>query len=119
VIEGNYAPIIDDETGEIADAKPVTSRDARQSRPGSDPVGVADATGKKVKADGVSAVASDPSDQEPSARLKAIYEQMAKATSTDVLDEIYVRAEGDLDGSELEALMREYRTCKAAIGRLI
>jgi hypothetical protein len=80
---------------------------------------VADATGKKVKVDGVSAVASDPSDQEPSARLKAIYEQMAKATSTDVLDEIYVRAEGDLDGSELEALMREYRTCKAAIGRLI
>jgi hypothetical protein len=44
---------------------------------------------------------------------------MAKATSTDVLDEIYVRAEGDLDGPELEALMREYRTCKAAIGRLI
>jgi hypothetical protein len=36
-----------------------------------------------------------------------------------VLDEIYVRAEGDLDESELEALMREYRTCKAAIGRLI
>ena len=30
-----------------------------------------------------------------------------------------IRAEGDLDGSELEALMREYRTCKAAIGRLI
>ena len=69
--------------------------------------------------DGVSAIATDPSGQEPSARLKAIYEQMAKATSTDVLDEIYVRAEGDLDGPELEALMREYRTCKAAIGRLI
>ena len=119
VIEGNYAPIIDDETGEIADAKPVTSRDARQSRPGGDPVEVADATGKKVKGDGVSAIAAAPSDQEPSARLKAIYDQMAKATSTDVLDEIYVRAEGDLDGPELEALMREYRTCKAAIGRLI
>ena len=72
-----------------------------------------------MKGDGVSAIAVDPSDQEPSARLKAIYDQMAKATSTDVLDEIYVRAEGDLDGPELEALMREYRTCKAAIGRLI
>ena len=68
---------------------------------------------------GVSAIATASSDQEPSARLKTIYDQMAKATSTDVLDEIYVRAEGDLDGPELEALMREYRTCKAAIGRLI
>jgi hypothetical protein len=51
--------------------------------------------------------------------LQSIYDQMASAKTMDALDEIYVRAEGGLEGAELEALMREYRKCKATVESLI
>ena len=116
VIEGNYAPIIDDETGEIAESK---TEAGKQSKPGVDQVDVAGATGKKARTDGASSIVTGPSIHEPSTKLKAIFDQMATIKSIEALDEIYVRAEGDLDGAELEALMREYRKVKAAIGSLI
>jgi recombination protein RecT len=99
VIEGNYAPVVDEETGEISEPK---VEQTTQSKPAS----AAKASAAKAEA-------------EPNAKLKAIFEQMAATTTTEALDEIYVRAEGELDGTELEALMREYRKCKNHIGSLI
>jgi recombination protein RecT len=116
VIEGNYAPIIDEETGEIADAK---SEAGKQSKPVVDQAEVVGASGKKVKTDGATPIGTEPSSAVPSAKLQAIYDLMATAKTTEALDEIYVRAEGDLEGAELEALMREYRKCKTTIERLI
>ena len=116
VIEGNYAPIIDEETGEIADAK---SEAGKQSKPVVDQAEVVGASGKKVKTDGATPIVTEPSSAVPSAKLQAIYDLMATAKTTEALDEIYVRAEGDLEGAELEALMREYRKCKTTIERLI
>jgi len=116
VIEGNYAPVIDDETGEITDAKGDTGK---QSKPSVDQVEVVGGSGKKVKTDGVTPIGTEPSVASPSTSLQAIYDQMASAKSMEALDEIYVRAEGSLEGSELEALMREYRKCKANVESLI
>ncbi|MCA9229660.1 MAG: recombinase RecT [Planctomycetales bacterium] len=116
VIEGNYAPIIDDETGEITDAK-IDS--GKQAKPSVDQVEVVGGSGKKVKTDGATPIGTEPSAVSPSTTLQAIYDQMASAKSVEALDEIYVRAEGGLEGTELEALMREYRKCKANVESLI
>ena len=116
VIEGNYAPIIDDETGEITDAK---SDSGKQAKPSVDQVEVVGGSGKKVKTDGATPIGTELSAASPSTTLQAIYDQMASAKSVEALDEIYVRAEGGLEGTELEALMREYRKCKANVESLI
>jgi recombination protein RecT len=116
VIEGNYAPIIDDETGEITDAK---NDSGKQSKPSVDQVEVVGVSGKKVKSDGATPISTETTVGSPSATLQSIYDQMARAKTMDALDEIYVRAEGGLEGAELEALMREYRKCKATVESLI
>jgi recombination protein RecT len=116
VIEGNYAPIIDDETGEITDAK---SETGKQAKPSVDQVEVVGGSGKKVKTDGATTIGTEASVATPSTTLQTIYDQMASAKSMEALDEIYVRAEGGLEGTELEALMREYRKCKANVESLI
>jgi recombination protein RecT len=116
VIEGNYAPIIDDETGEITDAK---NDSGKQAKPSVDQVGVVGVSGKKVKSDGATPISTETTVETPSATLQSIYDQMASAKTMDALDEIYVRAEGGLEGAELEALMREYRKCKSTVESLI
>jgi recombination protein RecT len=116
VIEGNYAPIIDDETGEITDAK---NDSGKQAKPSVDQVEVVGVSGKKVKSDGATPISTETTVGTPSATLQSIYDQMASAKTMDALDEIYVRAEGGLDGAELEALMREYRKCKSTVESLI
>jgi recombination protein RecT len=116
VIEGNYAPIIDDETGEITDAK---NDSGKQAKPSVDQVEVVGVSGKKVKSDGATPISTETTVGSPSATLQSIYDQMARAKTMDALDEIYVRAEGGLEGAELEALMREYRKCKATVESLI
>jgi recombination protein RecT len=116
VIEGNYAPIIDDETGEITDAK---NDSGKQAKPSVDQVEVVGVSGKKVKSDGATPISTETTVGSPSATLQSIYDQMASAKTMDALDEIYVRAEGGLEGAELEALMREYRKCKSTVESLI
>jgi len=116
VIEGNYAPIIDDETGEITDAK---NDSGKQAKPSVDQVEVVGVSGKKVKSDGATPISTETTVGTPSATLQSIYDQMASAKTMDALDEIYVRAEGGLEGAELEALMREYRKCKSTVESLI
>lgn len=91
VIEGNYAPVIDEEAGEGEGAESVTPRAGRTS------------AGKRSDQPAEGSV------------LQAAIEQMAAAGTVEALDEIYVRAEGSLDGVALEALMRDYRRFKAAL----
>jgi recombination protein RecT len=121
VIDGSYAPIIDEETGEVLEADEHTEAKSTsaEARTKVEEVEVMGAKAKKVKGEGITAFAIDPSEQKPKGKLEAVVAAMAKATSVEALDEIYVRAEGDLDGADLEAALREYRKRKADIGSLI
>lgn len=101
VIEGSYAPVIDEETGEVLDEK--TSEPASQ-----EPAAKAEAAQPKGKRD-----------QASKGKLDALIDAMAKASTVAALDEIYVRAEGDLTGTELEAALAAYQKRKAEIGALI
>lgn len=102
IIEGNYAPVVDDETGEVIEPKTET---VKVVKPGGKTSGI-----QEPLIDlGTEAI-------KPSDTLQTIIDQMANATSVAALDELYVRAEGNLEGTELEMLMREYRRIKASIG---
>ncbi len=85
-IEGSWAPIIDDETGEVI---PTPSD---QGAKGANPE--RSASGKL---------------------LQDTLASIGKAVSTDELDEVYVRAEGSFEGAELEQLLRAYRSRKTAL----
>ena len=85
-IEGSWAPIIDDETGEVI------STPSEQGAKGANPE--RSASGKL---------------------LQDTLASIGKAVSTDELDEVYVRAEGSFEGAELEQLLRAYRSRKAAL----
>jgi len=85
-IEGSWAPIIDDETGEVI------STPSEQGAKGANPE--RSASGKL---------------------LQDTLASIGKAVSTDELDEVYVRAEGAFEGAELEQLLRAYRSRKTAL----
>ena len=80
------------------------------------------ATQVKVN-EGVTAFVVDPAEQgdvaKPNAKLATAIKAMEKATTNEALDEIYIRLEADFEGTDLEALMREYRRIKANISSLI
>lgn len=128
VIEGNYAPVvIDEETGEVLDAdekvgaKPdPTAQKPKETK--AEIMGGVKATQVKVN-EGVTAFVVDPAEQgdvaKPNAKLATAIKAMEKATTNEALDEIYIRLEADFEGTDLEALMREYRRIKANIGSLI
>ncbi len=128
VIEGNYAPaVIDEETGEALDAdeKAGTKPDPTAQKPKetkAEIMGGVKATQVKVN-EGVTAFVVDPAEQgdvaKPNAKLATAIKAMEKATTNEALDEIYIRLEADFEGTDLEALMREYRRIKADIGSLI
>lgn len=128
VIEGNYAPVvIDEETGEVLDAdekvgaKPdPTAQKPKETK--AEIMGGVKATQVKVN-EGVTAFVVDPAEQgdvaKPNAKLATAIKAMEKATTNEALDEIYIRLEADFEGTDLEALMREYRRIKANISSLI
>ncbi|MBU9211681.1 recombinase RecT [Burkholderia multivorans] len=128
VIEGNYAPVvIDEETGEVLDAdekagaKPdPTAQKPKETK--AEIMGGVKATQVKVN-EGVTAFVVDPAEQgdaaKPNAKLATAIKAMEKATTNEALDEIYIRLEADFEGTDLEALTREYRRIKADIGSLI
>jgi recombination protein RecT len=96
VIEGNYAPVIDEETGEIindAPAKVEAQAEAKAAQP-----------------------ADEPKAETKSAKIAAAVKAMEKATTKEALDEVYIRLEADFEGADLEILMREYRRIKDQIG---
>jgi hypothetical protein len=84
-IEGSWAPIIDDETGEVI------HRQSRAQR------------------------ALSPERSASGKLLQDTLASIGKAVSTDELDEVYVRAEGSFEGAELEQLLRAYRSRKTAL----
>lgn len=94
VIEGNYTPVI------IDDDQVPEEKEQRESTPGQGNEGTAFVA-------------------EPNAKLATAIKAMEKATTNEALDEIYLRLEDDFEGTDLEALMREYRRIKANIGSLI
>lgn len=100
VIDGTYAPVvIDEETGEVLEesAKPT-------------PVAA------EAKKDAPAAQAAAPT---ANGKLTAAIKAMEGAKTIEALDEVYIRAEVELEGADLEALMREYRRIKANIDSLI
>lgn len=112
VIEGNYAPVVDDEPGDVSDADgtaTITIDSARQQAKGSK-ADVSAAQTAKAEGQGVSNGAS---------KLDAAIKTMEKAKTVDALDEAYIRAEAEFEGVELETLMREYRRIKADLGSLV
>lgn len=100
VIEGNAFVMADDESGE-GDGQ---GNQGGQQREESNPP-----AGGKPKP------RPDPKDKPPVTRLEQAIQAMEAATSVEALDEVYIRAEGDLDGADLEATMREYRRIKQRI----
>ena len=108
VIEGNYAPVVDEETGEITEPDGAKATQAKVAEKPAEPAKAK--TAPAAKADAAKA------EDAPNPKLKVIFDQMAAAKTIEALDEIYIRAEGELDGTELEALMREYRKCKSQDG---
>ena len=108
VIEGNYAPVVDEETGEITEPDGAKATQAKVAEKSAEPAKAK--TAPAAKADAAKA------EDAPNPKLKVIFDLMAAAKTIEALDEIYIRAEGELDGTELEALMREYRKCKSQDG---
>ena len=108
--EANLPPKVadDEETGEIPEPK---VEQATQTQAAEKPAEPAKAkTAPAAKADAAKA------EDAPNPKLKVIFDQMAAAKTIEALDEIYIRAEGELDGAELEMLMREYRKFKNQVG---
>ena len=85
-IDGSWAPIIEDESGDQGSSgQGPGDKDSGRSR---------DGFGKP---------------------LDDMLTSLGKAASVDELDEMYVRAEGSFEGGELEQLLRAYRSRKAAL----
>ncbi len=85
-IDGSWAPIIDDETGErIPTPSGYSDQDSGPDRQASDKL------------------------------LQDTLASIGRAASVDVLDEVYVRADGSFEVSELEQLLQAYRGRKSAL----
>jgi recombination protein RecT len=115
VINGSYTPVVDEETGELLDHDDKAEDEASETVI----VGGVTATRTKVN-EGVTAFVVDPAQQarKPMTKLEKLDKVVADMRSSStlaVLDEIYVRAEGNLEDAELEVALREYRKCKDAI----
>jgi len=115
VINGSYTPVVDEESGELLDHDDKAEAEASETVI----MGGVTATRTKVN-EGVTAFVIDPAQQarKPMTKLEKLDKVVAdmKSSSTlAVLDEIYVRAEGNLEDAELEVALREYRKCKDSI----
>lgn len=112
VIEGSYAPVVDDEPGDAPDAEGADAAKpeaAPQHAKNREPEALA---AQAAKAEGHGAGKGGPT-------LEAAIQSMEKAKTVDALDEAYIRAEAKFTGVELETLMREYHRIKADLGSLI
>ncbi len=118
VIEGNYAPVVD-ETGDTphTDGK----EDAKPERaPQETKAEAAGAQATKVESHGATASVVEPGKGgKGNPKLDAAIKAMEKAKTVDALDEAYIRAEAEFEGADLESLMRAYQRIKARIATLI
>lgn len=94
VIDGTFTPVIDEGTGEVLEVSDT---------------GVSAGNGK------VSVTETPKPATSKIEKLEKVVEELRAASTIEALDEIYVRAEGDLDDTMLEVAMREYRKCKENI----
>ena len=122
VINGTFTPVVDEETGEILgqDGNGEVTDVASQSK-APETVIIGGLTATETKAgEGATAFVMDPArqPQQPMTKIEKldkVVAAMRAANTLEVLDEIYVRAEGSLDDAQLEVAMREYRKCKDAM----
>jgi recombination protein RecT len=122
VINGTFTPVVDEETGEILgqDGNGEVTDVASQSK-APETVIIGGLTATETKAgEGATAFVMDPArqPQKPMTKIEKldkVVAAMRAANTLEVLDEIYVRAEGSLDDAQLEVAMREYRKCKDAM----
>lgn len=90
VINGSYTPVVDEDTGEIKELE-----------------GEGDSKSTKIQ--------TAPKAVTKLEKLEKVAAALRTASSIEALDEVYVRAEGELEDAELEVVLREYRKCKDAI----
>ncbi|MEO1767966.1 recombinase RecT [Thiobacter aerophilum] len=123
VIDGTYAPIIDEDTGEILDADPKQDETKSQEQEVKTEQAKVEKTeifglkATEVKRGDTMTIVIDPREQgskpaKANAKLATAIKAMEKASTKEALDEIYIRLEADFEGADLEALMREYRRIK-------
>lgn len=111
VIDGTYAPVIDEDTGEVLEDAPKADAEMKPAKAEAEDSPKAQAA-SHASEEGSKAVKPNP-------KLAAAINAMEKATSNEALDETYIRLEADFEGADLEALMREFRRIKADLGSLI
>jgi hypothetical protein len=88
VIDGSYAPVdVVDEEVEIKEKAPAKTESQPQS----------------------------PKELSKLEKLDKVVAALKSASTVEALDEVYIRAEVDLEDAELEIALREYRLCKDAI----
>ncbi len=133
-INGTFSPVVDVETGEVVEvsggtsvggsrtpeAKPAATKPAATSEK-SEIMGGVKATKVKVN-EGITAFVIDPAEQGDVAKPKTKLEKLDKAVAAmrsantlEALDEVYIRAEVDLEDAELEIALREYRKRRGEI----
>jgi len=119
VIEGNYAPVVDEETGDAPDADDKAGQRSAAPKAKEAKTESKGAQATKVEGEGGASTAELDKDGKPESSIEAAIKVMEKATSINALDEAFIRLESEFSGSDLEALMREYRRIKARIGTLV
>jgi recombination protein RecT len=133
-INGTFSPVVDVETGEVVEvsggtsvggsrtpeAKPAATKSAATNEK-SEIMGGVKATKVKVN-EGITAFVIDPAEQGDVAKPKTKLEKLDKAVAAmrsantlEALDEVYIRAEVDLEDAELEIALREYRKRRGEI----
>lgn len=119
VIEGNYAPVVEDETGDAPDADgKAEAKPERAAQESKGEAAVAHAT-KGASPGATASVIEAGKDGKGNPKLDAAIKAMEKAKTVDALDEAYIRAEAEFEGADLEFLMRAYQRIKARIATLI
>lgn len=128
-INGTFSPVVDVETGEVVEVSGGTSVGGSrtpEAKPAatnekSEIMGGVKATKVKVN-EGITAFVIDPAEQGDVAKPKTKLEKLDKAVAAmrsantlEALDEVYIRAEVDLEDAELEIALREYRKRRGEI----
>ncbi len=134
-INGTFSPVVDVETGEVVEvsggtsvggsrtpeAKPDAATKQAATNEKSEIMGGVKATKVKVN-EGITAFVINPAEQGDVAKPKTKLEKLDKAVAAmrsantlEALDEVYIRAEVDLEDAELEIALREYRKRRGEI----
>lgn len=117
VIEGNYAPVVDDETGDAPDTD--GKAEAKPERPAQESKAAVAKAARGGNSGATDSVIDPGKGGQGNPKLDASIKAMEQAKTVDALDEAYIRAEAEFEGADLESLMRAYQRIKAGIATLI